>query len=181
MLRHPDPPLTDGVVTLWAKSRADVGALVEACSDPEIPRWTRVPSPYRAEHALQWLEASEGALREGTSIHWLVVDGEDALLASVGLVEIHAERGHAEIGYWVAAPARGRGVATRAVLLVRDWAHGELGLGTVEILANEDNLASRAVALRAGFEDTGEVRGAPREGVPEGRFAVYRSRAPSSA
>src|SRR5689334_13307160 len=42
------------------------------------------------------------------------------LLGACGLVEIKENR--AEIGYWVTREARGRGVATRTVLLVTHWA-----------------------------------------------------------
>ena len=83
--------------------------------------------------------------------------------------------GYGELGYWTAADARGRGVATRAVALVRDWAHTALGLTTIEILPHRDNGASQRVAERAGFTATGEVRSAPR--MPPGRregYLVYR-------
>ena len=46
MLRHPDPPLSDGVITLRAKGRDDVDTLLAIFQDPEVSRWTRVPSPY---------------------------------------------------------------------------------------------------------------------------------------
>jgi len=117
VLRHPDPPLTDGVVTLRAKGRGDVEAMVAACQDPEISRWTRVPSPYGRDDALGWIAASELELVAGTGIGWLVVDAQDRLLASVGVMEIDRAAGRAEIGYWVTRDARGRGVATRAVAL----------------------------------------------------------------
>jgi RimJ/RimL family protein N-acetyltransferase len=177
MLRYPDPPLSDGVITLRAKTGADVDALVAACQDPEIPRWTRVPVPYRREDALGWLAASELELDAGLAIHWLAVDGEDRPLASVGLMDIDRERGSGEIGYWVAREARGRGVATRAVRLVAGWALAELGLATVEIAVHEDNAASLAVARAAGFAETGERRVAPREGLPEGRYVVFHRHA----
>jgi RimJ/RimL family protein N-acetyltransferase len=172
MLRYPDPPLSDGVITLRAKTRADVEALVAACQDPEIPRWTRVPVPYRREDALGWLAASELELDAGLAIHWLAVDEEDRPLASVGLMEIDRARGTGEIGYWVAREARGRGVATRAVRLVADWSFSELGLATVEIVVHEDNAPSLAVARAAGFAETGERRVPPREGLPEGRYVI---------
>ena len=57
-------------------------------------------------------------------------------------MEIDRERGTGEIGYWVAREARGRGVATRAVRLVREWAASELGLTTLELVIHEDNAPS---------------------------------------
>ena len=174
VLRHPDPPLTDGVVTLRAKTGADADALTAACQDPEIPRWTRVPVPYRRADALAWIAGSELVLDAGVSIDWLAVDGEDRLLASVAVMEIDRERGTGEIGYWVAREARGRGVATRAVRLVREWAASELGLTTLELVIHEDNAPSHAVARAAGFTETGERRVPPREGLPEGRYVVHQ-------
>jgi RimJ/RimL family protein N-acetyltransferase len=178
VLRHPDPPLSDGVVTLRAKARTDVDALTAACQDPEIPRWTRVPVPYRRADALSWIAGTELELDAGLSLHWLAVDaGDDRLLASIGLMGIDRERGTGEIGYWVAREARGRGVATRAVRLVRDWAPASLGLTTLEIEAHEDNLASQAVARAAGFTEAGERNAAPREGLPDGRYVTFHWRA----
>ena len=43
-------------------------------------------------------------------------------------MELDKAPGYGEIGYWVAKEARGKGVATRAVTLLRDWAATELGL-----------------------------------------------------
>ena len=173
VLRHPDPPLSDGVVTLRAKARTDVDALTAACQDPEIPRWTLVPDPYRREDALSWLAATELELDAGFAIDWLAVDEADRLLASIGLMGIDREHGTGEIGYWVAREARGRGVATRAVRLVRDWAASELGLTTLELVIHEDNAPSHAVARAAGFTHTGERDRPPREGLPQGRYLVH--------
>jgi RimJ/RimL family protein N-acetyltransferase len=181
VLRFPDPPLADDAITLRPKALADADALVAACQDPEIPRWTRVPRPYGRAHAIEWIEGSGETLAKGTSIDWLAVDAGDTVLASVGLMEIDSERGYGEIGYWVAREARGRGVATRAVRLVRDWAHRVLGLAMVEIMVHEENHPSRAVARSAGFEEIPGRRPSPRDGVPEGAYVVHVSRAPSSA
>jgi RimJ/RimL family protein N-acetyltransferase len=178
VLRHPHPPLSDGVLTLRAKSGVDADALTAVCQDPEIARWTRVPTSYRRADALAWIAGSELELAAGTSIDWLAVDRDDGVLASVGLMDIDRAKGTGEIGYWVAREARGRGVATRAVRLVRDWAASELGLTRLEILAHEDNAASLAVARAAGFTQAGERHGAPREGLPDGRYVVHHWRPP---
>jgi RimJ/RimL family protein N-acetyltransferase len=182
VLRHPDPPLSDGAITLRPSTARDADALTAACQDPEIPRWTRVPVPYRRADALRWIAASELELGAGVTIGWLAVDDEDRLLASISVMQIDREAGTGEIGYWVAREARGRGVATRAVRLVRDWAAAELGLTRLEIEAHEDNLASQAVARAAGFREAGERRLPLREGLPDGRYVIFhwRSAPPGS-
>jgi len=81
-------------------------------------------------------------------------------------MELGQRPGYGEIGYWVAAQARGKGVASRAVTLLRDWAAGELGLTVIELVIHEDNRLSRRVAERTGFLDTGERRPQPRTDEP---------------
>jgi RimJ/RimL family protein N-acetyltransferase len=177
VLRHPDPPLSDGVITLRAMTAKDVDAVTAAAQDPEIPRWTRVPVPYRRADALSWIAGAELELDAGVTIGWLAVDEEDRLLASISVMGIDRAAGTGEIGYWVAREARGRGVATRAVRLVRDWATAALGLTTIEIEAHEDNLASQAVARAAGFTEAAVREAPPREGLPDGRYVIFHWRA----
>ena len=170
------PRLSDGEIALRPFARQDIPAIVAACADPEIPRWTRVPSPYTREDAERFLAlaATEAAAGEGVAL--AVCDArDDGLLGTIGLMEVDRQRGYAEIGYWTAAHARGRGAAARAVVLVREWALAELGLGEIEIMAHRDNLPSQRVAERAGFEDTGEIRSLARisPGKQEG-YKVYR-------
>src|SRR5262245_62328747 len=126
------PTLRDGDLVLRPKRREDLDALTAACQDPEIPRWTFVPSPYtRADAELYFTRSAEEA-EAGTAINLLAVDEQDRLLGSFGLMELDHEPGYGEIGYWVAAEARGRGVATRGVRMLADWARRELGLTTID-------------------------------------------------
>ena len=168
---HP-PRLTDGVIGLRALDERDVPAIVAACRDPEIPRWTRVPSPYTPEDARSYLAVAAADAAVGLGVALAVTDAADAFIGTIGLMEVDRERGTGEIGYWTAAPARGRGVTVRAVVLLRDWAVRELGLATLEILPHEDNMPSRVVAERAGFGWTGAVVTLPR--MPPGRQQGYR-------
>lgn len=154
MPTYPQPTLSDGRLTLRPPRLGDVPALVDACQDPEISRWTRVPSPYAEEDARAWIES------EIEGVRLFVVDENDRLLGTVALMELDGA-GYGEIGYWVAAAARGRGVAGGAVALLRDWAAAELGLTLIEMLVHRDNAASLRVPPRAGFEETGELRDAP--------------------
>jgi len=172
------PTLSDGEIVVRPLARGDIPDIVAACSDPEIPRWTRVPSPYTREDAEQFLaiSATEAAAGEGVAL--AVADAGGRLIGTVGLMDVDRERGSGEIGYWTAAAARGRGAATRAVALLRDWAHSELGLAELEILPHRDNRPSQRVAELAGFTDTGEIRSVPRmpERIRDG-YKVYVWRA----
>ncbi|MFD0517687.1 GNAT family N-acetyltransferase [Paractinoplanes durhamensis] len=60
-------------------------------------------------------------------------------------------RGAGQIGYWLDPAARGRGVATAAVLMLCGWGFGRLGLDLIEWRAEVGNIASRRVAEKAGF------------------------------
>ncbi len=157
------PRLSDGEIGVRALAPADIPDIVAACRDPEIPRWTRVPTSYTRDDAARFLAIAATEAAAGDGLALAVCDAaRDRLIGTIGLMEIDRERGYGEIGYWTAAPARGRGAATRAVALVRDWAHAELGLCEIEILAHRDNRPSQRVAERAGFADTGELRSAAR-------------------
>ena len=147
------------VLTLRPPQLSDADALVAACQDPEIPRWTNVPSPYTHEHALTYITGEDPRRRNFLGF-------EDGLLVgSFSLLEIDLDARYAEVGYWVAKEARGRGVATRAVADLRTIAL-ELGITRLELIAHKDNAGSRAVARRSGFHETGEMRVAPRVDPP---------------
>ena len=150
------PTLQDADLTMRPGRLEDVDAVTAACQDPEIQRWTSIPSPYRREHAVEWLASPPSD--ELVSLLGFV---GGRLAGSFGLLEIDRERGYGEIGYWVTPEARRQGVATRAVRLLDGWARTELGLRTIEILTRPENTASRRVAERCGFTDTGERRPAP--------------------
>jgi RimJ/RimL family protein N-acetyltransferase len=168
------PTLRDGDLVLRPKRPEDVDAITAACQDPEIPRWTLVPSPYTRADAEAFLARSAEEEAAGQSANLLAVDARDGtLLGSFSVMGLDREPGYGEIGYWVAKEARGRGVATRAVRLLSDWAIRELGLTRVEILAHKDNAPSRRVAEKAGFRDTGELAALPRGGHDEAVYAVY--------
>ena len=66
----------------------------------------------------------------------------------------------ANVSYFTIPDRRGQGLATRAVKLLSDFGLDELQLKRLEIRAEVDNLASQAVAERAGFTREGVLRSA---------------------
>jgi len=73
----------------------------------------------------------------------------------VGVEDVNADVGRAMIGYWLATPATGRGLATRAVADVLQWARNETDIRTVWAMAAERNVASRRVLEANGFREVG--------------------------
>jgi RimJ/RimL family protein N-acetyltransferase/GrpB-like predicted nucleotidyltransferase (UPF0157 family) len=154
----PDPPLNDGVVALRPWAAADADDIARCCQDPEIPRWTHVPSPYGREDAQMFLAESERSRLRGDELSLAVTDANGGgLLGAIGVRPGAGERG-AEIGYWLDPRARRRGTATRALRLLAEWALRELGAERVQVVAHPFNEASQRVALRAGFRREGLLR-----------------------
>lgn len=152
-LTRPAAPLSDGVVTLRGWRETDVPAVVRICQDPEIARFTRVPSPYTEEDAQDFLEHQDV---EEMGFAIVGADEHDDVLGSIGLRD--AGEGRGELGYLVAAHARRRGVASRAVRMLAKWALTDVGLARVQLYTRVDNPASQRTAERAGFRREGVLR-----------------------
>jgi RimJ/RimL family protein N-acetyltransferase len=154
----PDPPLTDGEIHLRPWELRDAPAVTAACQDPEIPRWTVVPPNYRERHAREFIGGTAVDLASGRELALAIVDGDDRLLGALGISNFDWEDHKAEIGYWMAAEARRRGIGARATRMLAEWALTSLGLERLELLAHPDNEASQRLAERAGFTREGTLR-----------------------
>jgi RimJ/RimL family protein N-acetyltransferase len=152
------PDLRDEVVVLRPPNEADIDAITVAVQDPDIPRFTRIPSPYSRVDAVAFVERAQEGWRSGTSRSLMICDARHTtLLGGVGL-HSGAHPQVLEIGYWVDASARRRGIATRAVRLLSTWAITHLELQRLELMTHVDNVASQGVAARAGFTREGVLR-----------------------
>jgi RimJ/RimL family protein N-acetyltransferase len=150
----PAAPLVDGTTALRAWRDVDAAALVLACRDPEISRWTRVPDGYGDTDARAFLLYRHDGIAAGTLAPFAIVsadDADDGLLGSISLLRFCWRHRRAGVGYWLAREARGHGHATRAVRLICRWGFDALGLERIELQAATGNPASQRVAERAGF------------------------------
>jgi RimJ/RimL family protein N-acetyltransferase len=142
----------------------DVEAVRAACQDPEIPRWTTVPSPYTRGHAHEFVTRTcPDGWRLDTLYNFAVTTREEGhLVGAMGLVrlaELNTAERQAELGYWTAKEQRGRGLTAEAAGAVVRWAFEELGVERLEWYAEAGNTGSRAVALKTGFRMEGTMRG----------------------
>lgn len=128
----------------------DIDPIFQACQDPTISAFTRVPFPYEREMAEEFVRGSDIAYRNHKSVVFAIeVNGTFA-----GAIDLHAiELGDhcAEIGYWVEQSFRGQGVCTSAVKTLIAFAIDVMKFRRLEGLADYNNIASQRVMERAGM------------------------------
>ena len=137
--------ISDGEVRLRLQTDSDAEAIVAACQDPEIPRWTRVPEPYGEAEARGWLEQEAQGRVRGELLGLLAVHpADDRLLGSVGIVHLDREERRCELGYWMAREGRGRGLATRAVRMLSGWVLPSFASSARAVLSAQPLVSIRA-------------------------------------
>ncbi|MFL5891896.1 MAG: GNAT family N-acetyltransferase [Solirubrobacterales bacterium] len=157
-IEFPIGGISDGEIRLRLRTDADNPAIVEACRDPDIVRWTRVPDSYDEATAAEWADESRRQRDAGTGLHLIVAGAaSDELLGSIG-VHVNQDEGRADVGYWLIPQARGRGIMTKAVRLFSRWIFDNLPVERIEITIEPANTASRSVAEQAGYIFEGILR-----------------------
>jgi RimJ/RimL family protein N-acetyltransferase len=141
--------------------------------------------------AARWLASQDRGWRDGDRLSFAVLEAGDAgrcvLAGNVGLKNRAGtgrigERETAEIGYWTAVAARGRGVAPAAVRAVTDWVFDTFAgpsLRQIMLVHDVGNPASCRVAEKAGypfqqFSPANVVLGVDCA-VPASMFRTYRA------
>jgi RimJ/RimL family protein N-acetyltransferase len=172
---YPESVERDGLEIRWP-SEADGPAVKLALDDPHTKRYlASVPDHVTDEFARKWCGEDAARIRDQHGVRYVVFEnGPEGgrLVAGVTLKRVLTDRHQAEIGYWVAAEARQKGVAGRAVRAVVEAAF-EAGLGRIELLAEPENPVSQRVALSAGFQREGVRRMAPGRGRERYDFVAY--------
>jgi RimJ/RimL family protein N-acetyltransferase len=158
LLSYPDPPLTDGAVLLRRWDEGDIGCVEEASADPRIPEGTTVPATFTPAEGLAWIERQWGRADNGEGLSLAIADAGSGEALGLVVLLFRRQPGTVEIGYWLIPRARGRRLASRAVALVARWALTDAGVERVEALVEPDNIASRRVLERAGFQKEGHLR-----------------------
>jgi RimJ/RimL family protein N-acetyltransferase len=133
-------------------------AVAAMFDDADVLRYTRIPDPVPPGFEREWLEFYEEGRREGKREAFAVVDGAGEFLGLGLAFGIDREGQQLELGYVVTPSARGRGVATRTLELLTEWARDELDALRIELWISSDNGGSKKVAERAGYRYEGTLR-----------------------
>jgi RimJ/RimL family protein N-acetyltransferase len=162
---YPTELAADGI-RLRLPTLDDVDAIAPAFVDPAVGGEAGLP-PFGADALRFFIENQlEDFRSRGLMSPYLIEDAETGeLLGGAALHHFDPMRDVIELGYWLFVPARGRGVATRAVESMVAHAFAG-GVYRVEAHVRVGNDASERVLERAGFTREGVRRGVLRH---EGR------------
>lgn len=156
------PTLRHGLVTLRPLQEKDIESIYHACQDPIIPRFTTVPSPYTLTHAQFFVREQEPArFTLKSELIFAITLGHDIEEEFCGVISFHSvslANHAAEIGYWIAAAARGKGIGTTAAKMITEYGFSTMGFRRIEALVDVENAASRALLRSAGYELEGIMR-----------------------
>ncbi|MEV5318909.1 GNAT family protein [Streptomyces sp. NPDC052687] len=99
---------------------------------------------------------ADGRAADHRSLHGIWLDG--TLVGGVLCLNFDAAQGTCEVGCWLEPAGTGRGLVTRAMRVLIDWAVEERGVHRVEWVAAAGNEASLNVARRLGMTRDGVQR-----------------------
>lgn len=88
------------------------------------------------------------ALDDPSHAPFAIVDGDDRPVGNLAVVR---KGDVAELSYWLAPGARGRGWAKRALSAATEWAFANWDIESAMLEIREDNSASIATATAAGY------------------------------
>jgi RimJ/RimL family protein N-acetyltransferase len=146
-----------GEVTVRSWRKDDLKSLVKHANNPKIAANLRdqFPHPYTRRDAIEFLDYAH---TQEPECAFAIEFGGEAVGGVGFLIGRDIARSSAEMGYWLSEEFWGRGIASRAVTAMSDWALDHYNLTRVFAVAFAHNAASVRVLEKAGFEREGVLR-----------------------
>ena len=138
--------------------KKDAEALAKLANDLEIYRMTLdMPHPYELTDALDWIAYNQEMSRKFQRVFsFAIISSEGSLAGSIGRRLAYGFGSHQdEVGYWVGAPYRGRGIMTEILPAYVDHLLNNEGLSRVSAFVFPDNTPSIRLLERCGFVKEG--------------------------
>jgi len=129
----------------------DRNRLAVLCNNKNIWNNLRdfIPHPYTEEDAMEFIQFSQNEIPQKT----FAIEHNGELVGCIGLVaQSDIYKYNAEMGYWVAEPYWGMGIASKAVELITAYAFHDLSLMRIYAGVFDSNKASQRVMEKNGFK-----------------------------
>lgn len=153
---QPPETISDGVVVLRQIREGDRSVVLATMRDPLVRRWLNMPAEPSNRDFDAMLRMIRDSRRSGDRFDYAVTEaGDDTSLGAV--IASRRHRDNYEIAYLAGEAGRGRGVMTRAVMLLCDTLLDE-GVERLELRTHPENEPSQRLAERCGFQREGTER-----------------------
>jgi RimJ/RimL family protein N-acetyltransferase len=152
--------LTDGVVALRPPRADDAGPYAAAFRDDrDLGRLVGIERDPDEAEVLEGIEHNREHASQGTGASLSIADASSDEFLGLAILHSFAwQHRRCEVGFWLIARARRRGLGARGVALAVSWAFGALDLLRVEMTTTPDNAAVAGLAARLGFTREGLLR-----------------------
>ncbi|MFC2103421.1 GNAT family N-acetyltransferase [Bacteroidota bacterium] len=131
--------------------KEDKNSLLKYASNYNISKYLRdsFPHPYSEKDADRWIIA---ALYQNPELNFAIATNNE-LIGGIGITQQQdIYRYSAEIGYWLAEPFWGKGIATKSVKAMTEYVFNNFKINRLFAGVFEGNEASERVLGKAGYK-----------------------------
>lgn len=112
---------------------------------------------YSLEGVREFIAVSQKNREERINEGYGIFD-KSKLVGAIGFVNFSWDSKRTEIGYWIAKDFSGKGIITKSCRTLINYAFDELEMNRIEIRCATENVRSRAIPERLGFQLEGILR-----------------------
>jgi ribosomal-protein-alanine N-acetyltransferase len=137
----------------------DLPTMFRIRSDPKVMRYYGSNPINSLLDAQRIIDELQSAFHNQLGIRWMIaLPDKDEMIGSCGFWRILKPHYRAEVGYDLAPEYWGQGVMSEALEAILDWGFRQMGLNSVEAQIDPENLGSRRVLEKCGFQQEGHLR-----------------------
>lgn len=145
-------PETNSELRLRHWNLRDAGCVQSASRDPNISSVTSIEPNCGDFLAADWIKRQLQKVSGQTDLPLCIATSDnDEALGMIGIFGIANSLGIARCGYWIAPGFRGKNYSGKALKIITVWAFEALGLKTLELFIDSQNIASIKAAEFAGY------------------------------
>ncbi len=137
---------------------SDAASIYTYAKDPEVLKYTLLPSPYRPTDSARFIRTSMTKKWRQKCIVRAIVPKPGRALAGVITLDLNIGNQRCYVGYWLGRPFWGRGLAKESLQLMLRLAFSTLGLSKVTSSVMHSNIRSYKLLDWAGFKLEGRLR-----------------------
>lgn len=146
-------------LSLQYENRAEEAFAVIMANYEYIREWSHwLDEDFTLEKAREFCRRHEQVLTNETDEIGLRIIYKGKIVGETGLHEINRRDKSAEIGYWLAKENTGKGLVTKSLVKLLEYAFDELKLNRIVIKCVPENVKSRAIPEKLGFVQEGIER-----------------------